>query len=158
MLSVLIPTWDSWELDSNFFKAMTRWTIDHPETTLHHVLDNMCVGIGNGKDLLELIPDSPFPARSLIKAIGYLVKLGTVGALVDFHVSLLMGIVQTVSRANAEVERFAKDIIQWVSDMQSAFSSGRNGHISWRTKRNLRKMRYAWIFQCINESWIERRY
>jgi hypothetical protein len=70
--------WDPWELDPKFFKAMSRWTVDHPETTLDRVLDNICVGIENGKDLLELIPDSPFPARSLIKALGYLVKLGTV--------------------------------------------------------------------------------
>jgi hypothetical protein len=57
---------------------MSRWTVDHPETTLHRVFDNICTGIDNGKDLVELIPDSPFPGRSLVKAIGYLVKLGTV--------------------------------------------------------------------------------
>jgi hypothetical protein len=77
--SSLPPPWDSWELDPEFFKAMSRWTIEHPETTLDRVLDNICVGIDNGRDLLELIPDSPFPARSLVKALGYLVKLGTVG-------------------------------------------------------------------------------
>jgi hypothetical protein len=70
--------WDSWELDPKFFKAMSRWTIDHPETTLDRVLDNICAGIDNGKDLLDLIPDSPFPARSLVTALGYLVKLGAV--------------------------------------------------------------------------------
>ena len=58
--------------------AMSRWTIDHPETALDRVLDNICAGIDNGKDLVELIPDSPFPARSLVKALGYLMKLGTV--------------------------------------------------------------------------------
>jgi hypothetical protein len=70
--------WDSWELDPKFFKAMSRWTIDHPETTLDCVLDNICAGIDNRKDLLDLIPDSPFPARSLVAALGYLVKLGAV--------------------------------------------------------------------------------
>jgi hypothetical protein len=57
---------------------MSRWTIDHPETTLDRVLDNIRARIDNGKDLLELIPDSPFPARSLITGLGYLVKLGAV--------------------------------------------------------------------------------
>jgi hypothetical protein len=70
--------WESWELDPEFFKAMSRWTIDHPETTLDRVLDNIYAGIDNGKDLLELIPDSPFPARSLVTGLGYLVKLGAV--------------------------------------------------------------------------------
>ena len=70
--------WESWELDPEFFKAMSRWTIDHPETTLDRVLDDICVGIDNGQDLVELIPDVPFPARSLVKALAYLVKLGAV--------------------------------------------------------------------------------
>jgi hypothetical protein len=70
--------WDSWELDPKFIKAMSCWTIDHPETTLDRVLDNICAGIDNGKDLLDLIPDSPFPARSLLTALGYLIKLGAV--------------------------------------------------------------------------------
>jgi hypothetical protein len=70
--------WESWELDPEFFKAMSRWTIKHPETTLDRVLDDICVGIDKGKDLVELIPDAPFPARSLVKALGYLIKLGAV--------------------------------------------------------------------------------
>jgi hypothetical protein len=57
---------------------MSRWTLEHPETKLDRVFDNICVAIDNGKDIIELIPDSPFPARSLVKALGYLVKLGTV--------------------------------------------------------------------------------
>jgi hypothetical protein len=70
--------WDPWELDPKFFKAMSRWTIDHPETTLDRVLDNICAGIDKGTDLVDLIPNSPFPACSLVKALGYLVKLGAV--------------------------------------------------------------------------------
>jgi hypothetical protein len=58
---------------------MSRWTIDHPGSKLDRVLDDISAGIDNGKDLLGLIPDSPFPARSLVTALGCLVKLGTVG-------------------------------------------------------------------------------
>ncbi|KIM76096.1 hypothetical protein PILCRDRAFT_13006 [Piloderma croceum F 1598] len=83
---------------------MSRWTIDHPATTLDRVLDNICAGIDNRKDLLELIPDSPFPARSLVTGLGYLVKLGA-----------------SVSRAKSEVQKFAKNVIQWVGDMQYYF-------------------------------------
>ena len=70
--------WDSWELDPDFFRALTQWTINHPDTTLDGVLKNVCDAIDRGKDLLEVIPDAPFPARSLVKALGCLVKLGTV--------------------------------------------------------------------------------
>jgi hypothetical protein len=70
--------WDSWDLSPEFFKAMSHWTIDHPATMLEHVLDDICVGINSGRDLLGLIPDSPFPACSLVIALGYLVTLGRV--------------------------------------------------------------------------------
>jgi hypothetical protein len=70
--------WDSWELNPKFFTALTRWTIDHPDTTLDGVLKNVCDAIDRGRDLLEVIPDAPFPARSLVKALGCLVKLGAV--------------------------------------------------------------------------------
>jgi hypothetical protein len=70
--------WDPWELNPEFFAAMSRWTIDHPESTLDRILDRLCTAIENGQPLLELIPDSPFPARSLIKGIAHLLQLGRV--------------------------------------------------------------------------------
>jgi hypothetical protein len=70
--------WDPWELDPEFFAAMSRWTIEHPESTLDRILDRLCTAIENGQPLLELIPDSPFPARSLIKGITHLLQLGRV--------------------------------------------------------------------------------
>ena len=72
------PPWDPWELDPEFFAAMTRWTIEHPESTLDKILDGLCTAIENGQPLLDLIPDSPFPARSLIKGITHLLQLGRV--------------------------------------------------------------------------------
>jgi len=72
------PPWDPWELNSEFFAAMSRWTIDHPESTLDRILDRLCTAVENGQPLLELVPDSPFPARSLIKGIAHLLQLGSV--------------------------------------------------------------------------------
>ena len=48
------------------------------QTTLDRVLAHVFIGIESGKDLLEIIPDSPFPAHSLIKAPASLAKLGVV--------------------------------------------------------------------------------
>ena len=45
-------------------------------------LDNICRHLEAGKELFEVIPDQPFPARSLFKALSCLVKLGVVSALV----------------------------------------------------------------------------
>jgi hypothetical protein len=72
------PPWDPWELNPEFFAAMSRWTIDHPESTLDKILDRLCTAVENGQPLLELIPDSPFPARSLIRGIAHLLQLGRV--------------------------------------------------------------------------------
>jgi hypothetical protein len=75
------PPWDPWELDPEFFAAMSQWTIDHPESTLDRILDRLCSAIENGQPLLDLIPDSPFPAHSLIKGITHLLQLGRVREL-----------------------------------------------------------------------------
>src|ERR1700691_1214252 len=73
------PTpWDSWELDPTFFRALSQWTLDHPESSLDRVLEYVCVGIDEGKEFLQLVPNSPFPARGLIGALAHLVKLGVV--------------------------------------------------------------------------------
>lgn len=70
--------WDDWDLDPIFFSALSRWTRKHPESSLDHIFDNICVGIDMGNDLLQIIPNSPFPARGLIGALAHLVKLGVV--------------------------------------------------------------------------------
>jgi hypothetical protein len=57
---------------------MCRWESEHPDTRLDRVMANIRTGIENGQDLILLIPDSPFPARSLIQAMGVLVTMGIV--------------------------------------------------------------------------------
>jgi hypothetical protein len=81
-MSSLSPPWEAWALDQEFFGALIRWTITHPESTLDRVLDNICVGIDKGQDIIDCIPEGLFPARSLVEALGRLVKLGTVGLLI----------------------------------------------------------------------------
>lgn len=70
--------WVTWELDKNFFQALSRWTLDHPETSLDRILERICVGIDSGQDLIALIPDQPFPARGLVTAVVHLFKLSVV--------------------------------------------------------------------------------
>ena len=59
------------------------------------------------------------------------------------YVFLVTRCLQSVSRAKAEVHKFAKEVIQWVSDVGLAFRSRKNGHFIRRTKRNLMQMRYV---------------
>jgi hypothetical protein len=66
MSSTLRP-WETWNLDQKFLDDITRWTDNHPDSRLDdRVLDNICTAIDAGKDFLDLIPDSPFPARSFV--------------------------------------------------------------------------------------------
>lgn len=72
------PPWSSWSLDEEFFSSLCRWTLDHPGSSLAGVLDKISAGIDTTKDLRGLIPDAPFPARSLVEALLSLLKLGIV--------------------------------------------------------------------------------
>ena len=76
------PPWENWDLDDEFLKTLSEYCLEHPETTLSRVLDNICCHLETGKDLFEVIPDQPFPARSLFKALACLVRLGVVSALI----------------------------------------------------------------------------
>jgi hypothetical protein len=73
-----VPPWNSWSLDEQFFDSLCRWTKDNPGNSLTRVLDKITDGIHTTRDLRGLIPDNPFPARSLIEALLYLLKLGIV--------------------------------------------------------------------------------
>ncbi|KAG6816563.1 hypothetical protein H0H87_004923 [Tephrocybe sp. NHM501043] len=72
------PPWERWELDATFLNALSEWTTTNPGFTLAHILEHANLAIDQGRDLVDLIPDSPFPARGLVKALMQLVKLGAV--------------------------------------------------------------------------------
>ncbi|GLB42041.1 hypothetical protein LshimejAT787_1100560 [Lyophyllum shimeji] len=119
-----IAPWGPWELDKDFFSALSRWTLDHPETALDRVLKNVCDAIDAGKRYSDVVPDKPFPARTLILGLANLVELGRV-----------------VSGAKLEVRTFATEIIGWVGDMKSSFASAENGEFTEATWKNMQKMR-----------------
>jgi len=139
------PPWDPWELNPEFFAAMSRWTIDHPESTLDRILERLCTAIESGQSLLELIPDRPFPARSLIQGITRLLQLGRVREFGCCFLcsSELKNFYQIISQANNEVHQFARRIIHWTSEMKAAFEDGRldRGGFTEKTRRNLTERR-----------------
>jgi hypothetical protein len=75
---------DDWDLDPQFFSALSQWTILHPESSIERVFEKVLADIDNAKEIMELIPNGPFPARGLIGSLVLLVKLGIVWG---FHVS-----------------------------------------------------------------------
>jgi hypothetical protein len=57
---------------------MDKWKRRHPDSTLLNVMKNINDAVTQGKDFLNVIADAPFPARSLMKGLGYLLALGVV--------------------------------------------------------------------------------
>ena len=72
------PPWNSWSLDEQFFGSLCRWTVNNPGNSLAQVFEKITTTIDNTSDLRRLIPDAPFPARSLVEALLSLLKLGIV--------------------------------------------------------------------------------
>ncbi|KZP08539.1 hypothetical protein FIBSPDRAFT_261721 [Athelia psychrophila] len=118
------PSWPSWELDPDFFQAMSRWTMEHPESSLDNVMDKICSAIESSDSVMQLIPDSPFPARSLVTALVYLLRLGV-----------------TISTAKLAVYDFAKQIVHWLGQIQATLKGNKKGRFSRVTIKNLSRFR-----------------
>ncbi|KAG6819183.1 hypothetical protein H0H93_014557 [Arthromyces matolae] len=116
--------WDDWQLDPTFLKAVNEWSNKNPESTLSRILEGASLAIDQGKDFLEIIPDAPFPAKSLVKAVLQLVKLGA-----------------NVSLAHLNLLEFAKDITEWVEGVASSFALAGDGEFTKKTWDSLAKVR-----------------
>ncbi|KAG6864037.1 hypothetical protein C0993_009587, partial [Termitomyces sp. T159_Od127] len=115
---------EKWELDGEFFSTLSKWTLEHPESTLDRVLERVDRAIENGKDYMELIPDTPFPARGLIQAVAQLIQLSA-----------------KISRAQREIRDFSLKIINWVNRVKESFEKAGNGQFTNITRNNLADMR-----------------
>jgi hypothetical protein len=69
---------EDWKLDRKFFKDLESWKEQHPDSTLLKVMERVNDAVTKGKNFMDFIPDAPFPARSLVKGLGYLLSLGVV--------------------------------------------------------------------------------
>jgi hypothetical protein len=78
--SRLAPPWQEWELDSNFFYELKEWNNAHKDDKLPVVLANVNSVLESKpfEVALEFIPNSPFPAKSLVTALVNLFLLGSV--------------------------------------------------------------------------------
>jgi hypothetical protein len=73
------PPWDeNWKLDDEFFKGLADWDNQHQDSTFLRVVEKIKDATITCKPFLGLIPDAPFPARSLVLALSYFLELGVV--------------------------------------------------------------------------------
>lgn len=116
------PSWEEWDLDEKFLTSLSRYSKKHPEQKLDRILFSIYQALENGKDLFEVIPENPFPARGLVKALACLIKLGI-----------------TVTRAKQNVYDFTMQVVEWVEQVKSAFEGDERQHFNWATWRSLQK-------------------
>jgi hypothetical protein len=83
------PARATWDLDPMFFEALSRWMLDSPKSKVDQVLQQIFDEVGNCTALLDIIPDSPFPVHTLVKALAGPVKVSMVCHLSDFIYSLV---------------------------------------------------------------------
>lgn len=121
------PLWDDWELDEEFFRTLSRYSEQHPNDNnkLSGVINTINNGLEAFKYFYDLIPDNPFPARSLVTALGCLIQLGI-----------------KVTRAKKNTYEFAIQVANWVEDVKMAIEGHGSGHyFTWMTRWSLRNVR-----------------
>ena len=75
-----LPWDENWKLDEKFFDDMDTWKDQHPDSTLLKVMERVNDAVSKNLPFAELVPDAPFPARGLVKALAHLLALGVVCA------------------------------------------------------------------------------
>ena len=81
--------WDeNWKLDEKFFTDMEAWKDQHPDSTLLKVMGKVNDAVSNNLPFAELVPDIPFPARGLVKALAHLLALGVVCTIFFYYINI----------------------------------------------------------------------
>ncbi|KAJ6597501.1 WD40-repeat-containing domain protein [Mycena vulgaris] len=121
----LSPPWGSWSLDYQFLSDLNGWTATNPaNNTLRTVLQSISEAIEASKPFLALIPNTPFPAQTLVTALGMLLQFGA-----------------KVAHAKQEVRKFAQDSVEWITRIADAFRDGEVGRFVAKSWTNLQSMR-----------------
>jgi hypothetical protein len=79
--------WVEWRVDDEFLKRLDEWNTHQPQSTVIHVMKKVQEKLGKladlaesevVKDAMELIPNDPFPAGTLVKALLNVLVIGIV--------------------------------------------------------------------------------
>ena len=136
--------WDeNWKLDDKFFSDMNAWKDQHPESTLLKVMEKVNEAVSKSLPFAELVPDAPFPARGLIKALAHLLALGVVCSYFYCFVVVLSLCTKQVSRAKDDVFEFTREVITWVSTVDASFGTRQDRKIISMARSNLKHVRYV---------------
>jgi len=83
-----LPWDENWKLDEKFFTDMEAWRDQHPDSNLLKVMEKINDAVTKNLPFAELVPDRPFPARGLVKALAHLLTLGVVCAFFFYYTDI----------------------------------------------------------------------
>ncbi|KAG6815917.1 hypothetical protein H0H87_010300 [Tephrocybe sp. NHM501043] len=98
-----------WELDEVFLKALENWEREHPRETLNKILQKVNNVVQNRKKWLEVIPDAPFPAQSLVKGLAQVLELAA-----------------SLADADHKLRDFVMDVVAWITRLKDNIVSFRD--------------------------------
>jgi hypothetical protein len=82
----LVP-WAEWEFQNDFLQKLNEWNQEHSQETLNGVMKKIQARLSRvgtvlespvGKEILEFIPNNPFPAGNLVKCLLNVLIIGVV--------------------------------------------------------------------------------
>ena len=142
------PPWDeNWVLDDKFFRQMEAWETEHPESTFAKVIEKVNSAVTMCQPFLGHIPDSPFPACSLIQSLAYLLQLGMVWAVLILAINFILQIcMQTITSAKKDVYNFTMQVSSWLSAIEASLRVGKKKKFASKAKKNLTVIRWVPAF------------
>jgi hypothetical protein len=80
------PDWQAWKIDGDAISELRVWGAGHGNSNWRKLADKIDQSLKSDtfKAVQDFIPDSPFPAKTLVKALLSIVKLGIVRYLLQF--------------------------------------------------------------------------
>lgn len=143
MSNTLKDPWKTWTFNQQFFTELDAWNSRNPETTIDLVLIKICDTIDLTENIRSLIPDNPFPAKSLIEGLCHLIKLGTVCHDHIFFQRMISLYSQTIHSVKRDIYNFVKEIGKWVSREAAAYqqaNTAKDSKFTRQTWENLKEI------------------
>jgi hypothetical protein len=155
-ISLKVP-WVEWQVDNEFLKKLHEWNVHEPQSTVASVMKKMqeklikFADLAESevvKDLMEFIPNDPFPAGTLVKALINVLVIGVVRSSVRLIVlSYPKFLFQRIPEVKQQAFDFVMEVVQDVTRMAEAFGSATHSNAllveSWNS--DLKEMRYIHV-------------
>jgi len=122
---------------------MEAWEREHPESTFTKVMENVNSAVSASRPFLEFIPDSPFPARSVIHGLANLLQLGAVCIFIFFFVlqALTTLYMKEIASAKKEVYDFTMQVSTWFYTVEASFQIAKKKKFTTQARKNLAAIR-----------------